>query len=439
MSEATVNLRETKYKHAYFAELRLGTVTRIRSFDLKATVSFRTESGHVDRWNLIVGENATGKSTVLECIYGMRPVQEDWLDQEDWSEEPRYGAALFEFGRLMNSPLLADGQIGIEAFLHRVESGQDSRIAVTRSQSGGVGASIDYGIYVVAYTAARKIQTIDEASAEGIDLLSFLTTEPQHLRSPLDTLLKTDYLHRLHASPKPDFAKLSSIVQAILPIVSDVKAGVPNGRSDPGILFFDGARWLSASQIGYGYLSTLAWVLDFAFKLAEAFPDLEDPLQAPAVCLVDEIDLHLHPKWQRTIVQTLLDTFPNVQFIVTAHSPIMVQASAGHNIVLLRRNEATGFVDIVNDVDEIANWSLDQIVTSSLFGFASAQSPNHAERVRRQTELLAKVDRTDEEEEELQRLEESPGLPRGEGQEEVELNRRIAATLSRLQERLESR
>ncbi len=73
----------------------------------------------------------------------------------------------------------------------------------------------------------------------------------------------------------------------------------------------------------------IAWVIDFASRMVDRYPDSPDPLAEPAVVLVDEIDLHLHPKWQRELIGFLTERFPNTQFIVTAHSPLIVQAATG--------------------------------------------------------------------------------------------------------------
>jgi predicted ATP-binding protein involved in virulence len=59
-------------------------------------------------------------------------------------------------------------------------------------------------------------------------------------------------------------------------------------------------------------------------------PKEEDPLTSPGVVLIDEIDLHLHPEWQRRVVGDLLKTFPNTQFILTSHSPFIVEAINNH-------------------------------------------------------------------------------------------------------------
>jgi hypothetical protein len=63
---------------------------------------------------------------------------------------------------------------------------------------------------------------------------------------------------------------------------------------------------------------------DLAKRLALANPDMEDPLCGEGVVLIDEIELHMHPSWQRIILSVLRETFPNIQFIITTHSPIVL-------------------------------------------------------------------------------------------------------------------
>jgi predicted ATP-binding protein involved in virulence len=65
--------------------------------------------------------------------------------------------------------------------------------------------------------------------------------------------------------------------------------------------------------------------------MAMANPHLDDPLSAEAVVMIDELDLHLHPSWQQRVIGDLLKTFPNTQFIVTTHSPYIIE-SANNNL-----------------------------------------------------------------------------------------------------------
>jgi hypothetical protein len=82
---------------------------------------------------------------------------------------------------------------------------------------------------------------------------------------------------------------------------------------------------LRVSQLSDGERGVLAMVLDLARRLSQANPDLADPLKGgSAVVMIDEIDLHLHPEWQRQIVRRLTEVFPKCQFIATTHSPQVI-------------------------------------------------------------------------------------------------------------------
>lgn len=72
-----------------------------------------------------------------------------------------------------------------------------------------------------------------------------------------------------------------------------------------------------------------------ARRLAIANPGLQNPLNCQAIVLIDEIDLHLHPKWQRMVIKKLPEVFPNCQFIVTTHSPHVITHTKVENLIRL--------------------------------------------------------------------------------------------------------
>ncbi|MGB3694227.1 MAG: AAA family ATPase [Spirulinaceae cyanobacterium] len=92
---------------------------------------------------------------------------------------------------------------------------------------------------------------------------------------------------------------------------------------------------ITINQLSDGEKCLLAMIGDLARRLAIANPSLPDPLQGIGVVLIDEIELHLHPLWQRKIVSTLTQTFPNCQFIFTTHSPQVVSNIQPENIYIL--------------------------------------------------------------------------------------------------------
>lgn len=89
---------------------------------------------------------------------------------------------------------------------------------------------------------------------------------------------------------------------------------------------------LQIDQLSGGYKAVLSVVADIAKRMSIANPASENPLEEEAVILIDELDLHLHPKWQKTIVEDLKRTFPNCQFIISTHSPFIIQSLSAEEL-----------------------------------------------------------------------------------------------------------
>ncbi|CAI8717575.1 AAA domain-containing protein [Pseudomonas sp. IT-P100] len=81
---------------------------------------------------------------------------------------------------------------------------------------------------------------------------------------------------------------------------------------------------LNVSQLSQGEKSMMALVGDIARRLAMMNQSLDNPLEGDGIVLIDEVDLHLHPKWQRSLIRQLSETFPNCQFVLTTHSPLVI-------------------------------------------------------------------------------------------------------------------
>ncbi len=94
---------------------------------------------------------------------------------------------------------------------------------------------------------------------------------------------------------------------------------------------------LSVNQLSDGEKCLIAMVGDLARRLSIANPTLENPLLGQGIILIDEIDLHLHPKWQRLVVPKLLETFPHCQFIISTHSPHVITHVQPESLYLLRQ------------------------------------------------------------------------------------------------------
>ncbi|MDE1167185.1 MAG: AAA family ATPase [Pseudomonas sp.] len=121
----------------------------------------------------------------------------------------------------------------------------------------------------------------------------------------------------------PELKAVRVAVQKFMPEFSNPRIAYP-----AGIMVDwkreDGAYPLRIEQLSDGYRIALVMVMDIAARMAEANPDLKDPLISPGIVMVDEVELHLHPGWQQTVLPDLRRVFPEVQFIVSTHSPHVI-------------------------------------------------------------------------------------------------------------------
>ena len=89
------------------------------------------------------------------------------------------------------------------------------------------------------------------------------------------------------------------------------------------------------NQLSGGEKMVIGMVLDIAYRMSIANPHSENPLVSEGIVLIDELEQHLHPKWQMSILKALTATFPNVQFIVTTHSPLVINQLENHQLSIL--------------------------------------------------------------------------------------------------------
>jgi predicted ATP-binding protein involved in virulence len=137
-----------------------------------------------------------------------------------------------------------------------------------------------------------------------------------------DWMRVQESLRKEHSAAARVLAAFENTVARFLPDYTDLRLDGDGGRQ---LWINRGKTAMPVRQLSDGERGILALVLDLTRRLAQANPHLDDPAaEAEAVVLIDEIDLHLHPKWQRHIVHNLREAFPSCQFIATTHSPQVI-------------------------------------------------------------------------------------------------------------------
>lgn len=418
------------HDHIYFTRLELDNV---KSFGEGQFVDLTRGDGIPAAWTLIVGENNTGKTTILQCLTRMRP------DDANFTAGDQSGAAkgflpelAAEEDNANLDALVRNGEdvacrIGVEMVAgYRLDGsgGRPNRITSTAmiKRQQGKFADTEWASdsrrpfntpVLFAYGAGRHI-ALSRADDTMPDRVASLMDPTVELIDAERILQRLDY-HVAKFRDRGSTRRLKALKEMLATVLPEVRhpddivinppptaglGSVPHGvrvRTPHGQVPLD--------QLSLGYQTVTAWTVDIAWRLFNAYPDSPRPMREPAIVIVDEIDLHLHPSWQRELRRNLAQHFPNVQFIATAHSPLMAQDYLDQNLVLLRLDTAEGEVTIDNDPAVVRDWSVDQLLTSELFGLESARSPATSKAVRRRLELLAKGELGEGEMRELEELE----------------------------------
>ncbi|MDC5006487.1 AAA family ATPase [Acinetobacter baumannii] len=142
-------------------------------------------------------------------------------------------------------------------------------------------------------------------------------------------------------------------------------------------LFFEekNRKEIKFEQLSEGFKSITIFIIDLLYRLQKISDYNSNIFKTSAIVIIDEIDLHLHPKWKQTIVSKLRATFKNIQFIFTTHSPTIIQGASNDAIIFRVFRNDDGITRITDKYyrKDLNHMMLNTLVTSSLFDLESAR------------------------------------------------------------------
>jgi len=339
-------------------------VTRLTLTNVRALrhVEFEFQSG----MNLLVGVNGAGKSTVLDALRIMfsqalprltsaAPRQVMSFDRhEDISvgQPDLTVSTVFEIGEVtldhtvllqreayMADPRAALGQVRDQAIA--LPERDDLRTLDGQPVMKSKRSSGDQPLVVYFSPQRSAIERGRGTARSGTEaaFVDALKARGVKFSELGQWWLVQEELAKEDASKKALLHALDGAIRTFLPGYANLRAV----REPQVTLVLDkGGITLDARQLSDGERSMIALIVDLARRLTLANPHAKEPLRdCGAVVLIDEIDLHLHPGWQRTICERLVRTFPRCQFIATTHSPQILGEVAPEAITLIEDGGAT--------------------------------------------------------------------------------------------------
>ena len=412
----------------YYCELRLSNV---KAFTPGTVLDLRLD-GRPAPWTLILGENGLGKTTLLQCLALMRPILNvEQSGKTDAHAPDRVEPALpvYDDNLLVELARIGDElQVELKAKFSVGEELRPSETPKTRLKPTTTDASsknrpkpvttgatfkikqrdlneFDFtnvrrrdvvAPLVVAYSAARHppYRRSDVVSDHEDPTASLFNPEIE-LADAVQILENLDHLTlRKDKQSKALYESVKNALAQILPEVGNAKRIHVYGPLSPSQPEKQSGVWIETysgqvplHSLSVGYQTMFAWTVDLAWRMAQHHTASRDPLREPAIVLIDELDLHLHPKWQRRIRRDLSQVFPRVQFIVTTHSPVLAQTYLDTNIAVVKRDGDHASID--NDPKTVTSWRLDQVSVSLLHDL-EPYSPEIIDAFQTRSALLGK-------------------------------------------------
>lgn len=388
------------------------SLENIRTFAAEKTVTFnhpdreyRDDNDleyvpHLKNVNLVFGDNASGKTTLLEAVAlaALGPA----ITESRIAPRP-----LVRYVPTSRKPTAREkskkGRIKVSLALHKSEimplggkaspnTGFTELIVKQRGELESfdcegsdhinweaVYRSQNESFFVVAYGATRRVESSTEPYQSKRRSSSFIRVN--RIESIVQESYPLSTLQSWASNKNKSGKRWKQVVDLINGALGRGHFVFEGKQVNGDYVFSQGGMEVPFRSLSDGYRAFLGWVTDLLYHLNYACVKSKLRLdEVPGIVLVDEIDLHLHPSWQMEVIAHVAKTFPRLQFILTSHSPLIAGSVEWMNITRLQldsqhRTKVDPFKEPIHGLD------VDQILVSDLFGMESTRSQRKRDRL----------------------------------------------------------
>lgn len=316
----------------------------VRNFKLLRDVNIELPAPSDERapWLVLLGENASGKSSLLQAIA---------LALAGAEEASKLTRA---------SRVLSRGQSHGRIVIHFWDNDIPVRLDFERGRREFSGTQRPSAT-VRAFGALRHME---RRSRENVDADVPLANIEQIMRP----ISRIEYPNRWLISRSPEqFDVIARALKDLLPIPVETLLVM----SGSNLMIRLGDTSTPLSLVSAGYQTVIGVAVEIMKMVFEFWTTLDS---ASAIVIVDELDAHLHPRWKMRIVTALRTAFPNIQFIASTHDPLLLRGLRNHETALITRVDGVGAV-VNTQLPPIEGMQVDEILTSSVFGLDSTIDP----------------------------------------------------------------
>lgn len=338
------------------------------------------------KWTLIIGENGTGKSNLLKAIAlvtsGSNALGELMGNSDSWITNDKDHCTIYaeletKKGEVREITLKFNRG---DNFSQIISNNRESLHLIDNAIENA-----ERNYFVVAYGASRRLSnevfSNFEKSRNGRSLNVRNLFDNSSTLNPLTAwIIDLDY--------RQGEDGLSIVKDALADFLPDISFHSID-KEKKQVLFKTKDGIIPLELLSDGYQNMAAWIGDLLFRITEAFRDYNKPLEARGLLLMDEIDLHLHPKWQRRLLGFISEKLPNFQIVASTHSPLAAQQSSEGELFTLKRN-SSDLIELIPFIGSPRELLISQLLMTPAFGLETDESVEIHQTKKEYIELKSK-------------------------------------------------
>ena len=315
--------------------------------------------------NLLIGDNGVGKTTVLEALAlsvqtyfsRMNDITKKGITQKD----VRFTSSLVGDAsqhRMYYTPTTIKSTVELGGVEYSSEISREDETNATRTKYVGkelaaAGRELLNSqteiLPVICYFSTSRVVDTQKASTSSVGKNKLNDRRCGYmdcLNATLDRKALTDWAFKMAMAeykkgmPIAEYEAFKKAVGTFMQKMNDLDEIplVEYTRDFEDITYTENGKTMPVNYLSAGYQSLLWMLMEISFRIALLNPEMSDYSQAEGIVLIDEIDMHLHPRWQWKILDALHNSFPKIQFIAATHSPIIISSFKDAKLLSIGQN-----------------------------------------------------------------------------------------------------
>lgn len=316
---------------------------------------------------LILGNNGTGKSTILKSIaiiLGGTDSLDLIGDPNDWINNASETASIritLQIGKNRHDTNTTE-KVQLN-FLKNENSTEFQERNTTALQKID---RVKNNTLIFGYGVERQVAKQDSSFYTNSEEGNYLVNVSSLFAFGIPLYSLPVWVREIHSRDGNDML-LKSTLSELLPGTTYYRFYRGNNNQEDRVEFKNSDGVVSFEALSDGFKSTANWIGDLLYKISGQYRGRKKNLKnLPFILIIDEISLHLHPRWQRMILQTLKMQFPNAQLILTTHSPFVAQQAHEGELISLYRDSESQSIKPYKFGNDPRKLLLHQIVTSRI-------------------------------------------------------------------------